>query len=40
MGKRFKIVKIKQDQRRFTRTATKTKKINVVPMNHRGGTCL
>ena len=38
--KRAKIVRVKKDQRRFTRTATKTKKINLVPQNTRGGGCL
>lgn len=36
MKKRFKVVNLKKDQRRFTRTATKTKKINLVPQNTRG----
>jgi len=38
--KRARIVRIKRDQQRFTRTATKTKKINLKPLNQRGGTCL
>lgn len=40
MGRRYKVVKIKKDQRMFTRTATKNKKINVVPIGRRGGVCL
>lgn len=40
MSRRYKVVKIKKDQRAFTRTATKTKKINVMPTNRRGGVCL
>ena len=36
MAKRFK-VKTAKDQRRFTRTALKVKKINVVPSLNRGG---
>lgn len=36
MAKRFR-VKLAKDQRRFTRTAMKVKKINVVPQLNRGG---
>lgn len=35
MAKRFK-VRMAKDQRLFTRTALKTKKISVVPTNSRG----
>ena len=38
--KRYRLVKAIKDQRAFTRTATKTKKINVKPINRRGGVCL
>lgn len=37
--RRAKIVRIKKDQRAFTRTATKTKKVNLKQTNHRGGRC-
>lgn len=40
MSKRYRVVKIKRDQQRFTRTATKTKKLNVIPLNTRGGALL
>lgn len=36
MAKRFR-VKMAKDQRRFTRTAMKVKKINIVPTLNRGG---
>lgn len=37
MARRYRVVRQKRDQRMFTRTATKTKKINIVPLNKRGG---
>lgn len=37
--RRTKIVRIKKDQRRFTRTATKTKKVNLKQQTSRGGGC-
>lgn len=40
MKRRIKVVRFKKDQRMFTRTATKSKKINVVPTNRRGGLVL
>lgn len=40
MAKRFRVVKQAKDQRKFTRTAIKTKRINVIPLNTRGGGCL
>lgn len=40
MPRRYKVVKTKKDQREFTRTATKIKKINIAPLNRRGGICL
>ena len=40
MKRRIKIVARAKDKRMFTRTATKTKKINIMPCNRRGGICL
>lgn len=40
MKKRIKIRALAKDRRMFTRTATKSKKINIVPTGRRGGICL
>lgn len=38
--KRNKVKNVKRDKRKFTKTANKTKKINVSPGQWRGGICL
>lgn len=39
-NKRIPVTNEKKDQSKFKRTAIKTKKINIQPMNTRGGTRL
>ena len=39
-GKRRKVRNVKHDQKYFTKTANKTKKINVSPGQWRGGIML
>lgn len=40
MSRRYKVRNVMKDRKMFTRTATKSKKINIVPTGKRGGNSL